>query len=1347
MKAYLYLDVETTGLNPANNDVIQVACIPMIDGVEYAHFNEFCQPLNWNAIDEGATRVHGITRDMMATFQSPQELVDKLVKFLSAYQTKFILAGYNTNFDKSFIGSLFSKVGRSKDYAALFSSEIRDVYVRAKAVKDKIKSTKFKLTNLAEEFEIEINAHEALSDIRATILVDKKIAELAGEEFVEISVSDDVVLLGLSELPQLHVHSEYSNTDSVVSVEDWVYWAYKNNVSAVAFPDHNWAASLHKAINKQSILDKIKKTHKIDIPSDKMNIIPAISINTTFKKFGITTPFRLNAWATSNKGYFNLIKLASMGWDTSIEDSEFTMSVTDIEDIKPYIEGVVFGSGCERGLIGMTLESKDIDDIGSIVKDIGDQLGSFVLELLPFDATKYFNKGIGFRSYARSENGLLDGNLTKSVNTVVSNLVDTYGMEFIVSTAAHFIDPDDKILQDVVSKSSFKDKRFFYDSRHQRSLDEQYAILKRHLGEWMNLDRIQGARRTAEKIAESASSIVIKHEFHLPRIEIPEAISEKTDDYDKQLYYLLMAKIKEHNRWSSDPVYVARFKKELDVIWKNSKLNFLPYFLMYEDICAYARANGILQNLARGSAGGCLISYYLKIIHIDPIKEKLPFERFLSHARINANSFPDIDLDLGYRTPVLKYLMDKYKVGFAQIGTFQKFKTKNALKDAMFAIFGRSRTDREVMDVCDTIPDSPQGLEESHFLYGYTDSEGVYHKGNIEDNEVLRNFFKQYPEIEHITKRLIGLPKGMGRHASAFVISTLDIGHDRVPTMIFRDEELGAVSVTQFEASMVERSGLVKADILGLTTIKTIENVVGLIKTNTGVDLLEEDEHGVQMLYRLPEDPKVYEDFYRRKTDSSFQFNTDLIKGYIQQFAPICRADLANLTALCRPGALDLEFMPGVSATQFYIDVRNGNREPEYIHPDLADILAETNGVVTYQEQLMEILVKFCGYTLEESDQIRSAIAKKKRDVMIKAFEKIRTETQKHGWTLGQAEELCKVLESYANYSFNRSHSAAYGQLGYITMYLKRNFPLEWWSAELNNSDEAKTRHYVSILGDKIIPPSIRSPSDKFVIVGDRIAAPLSTIKGLGPASIRSIIAKGPFSSVEDFVTKGAGAFNSSHFWALLKAGVFDEFAESHLSIPESRSNIINYFQKLKKIKTLPTEVSDLSPLSIFLSQRDTYKCFNKAILDDPLIRHEISNIWPAMRETSRKDIPLAFGSSPTIPVIASVVIADKLLSAAVPQEGKGIKIAMIGIYQSSEHREGTSKSGRQWSMVKVNLSDGLSTMECVKWDQKKAFRFPVNSLVYVMGYLKRGWRDSPTIEIIEIEKVEAIDTRKKRIN
>jgi hypothetical protein len=210
---------------------------------------------------------------------------------------------------------------------------------------------------------------------------------------------------------------------------------------------------------------------------------------------------------------------------------------------------------------------------------------------------------------------------------------------------------------------------------------------------------------------------------------------------------------------------------------------------------------------------------------------------------------------------------------------------------------------------------------------------------------------------------------------------------------------------------------------LGLTTIKTIEAAISLIRENHGVDLLEEDNKGVQLLYRLPEDNGVYEDFYRRKTDSSFQFNTDLIKGYIKNFAPLSRKDLSNLTALCRPGALDVEVLPGVSATQFYIDVRNGNRNPEYIHEDLKEIIEETNGVIAFQEQLMEILVKFCGYTLEESDQIRSAIAKKKHEVMTKAFERVRSETAKLGWTIEQANKLCDVLTAYSNYSFNRSHS------------------------------------------------------------------------------------------------------------------------------------------------------------------------------------------------------------------------------------------------------------------------------------------------------------------------------------
>jgi DNA polymerase-3 subunit alpha len=1023
MKAYLYLDTETTGLAPAVNDVIQVACVPVIDGVTHRSFNEFCQPLNWKSIDQAAIQIHGITEDRMKTFQHPSELLKKLTEYLSSFGVKFILAGYNTNFDKSMMGAMFAKNGRSKDYSRFFLNETRDAYARAKAIKDKLKSQKLKLANLAEEFGIQINAHDALSDIFATIEVDRRLSELIGDEFEEVAIRNNVLPLNLPELPQLHLHSEFSNTDSVISVEDWVSWAVSKGIKGLAFPDHNWAASLYKAINPKLVVDKVNKTHKTAISESDFTIVPAISLNVTAVDLGLDQPFRLNAWATSNAGYSNLLKLASLGWDSSIDDADVPLAVVDLKEVEKHKDGVTFGTGCEGGVLGSYLRlGEDSGKPEDIVDEIRRRLDSLVLELLPFDVTKYFDKGLGFRNYPKTQS-VPDGNLTKAINNLAINLAKQLNIPIIVSTAAHFIDPDDKVLQDVVSKSSFKDKRFFYDSRHQRSLDECAAILKRHLGDHFSLDLIASARVTAESIVESAKTIKVKYDYHLPKIPIPEAVAAKTTDYDKQLYLLLMSKIKKHGRWSDDPVYVQRFKKELDVIWKNSKLNFIPYFLMYEDICSYARSQGILQNLARGSAGGCLISYYLKIIHIDPIRENLPFERFLSHARINANSFADIDCDFGQRSPILKYLADKYQAGFAQIGTFQRFKTKNAIKDAMYAIFGRNRADKEIMDVCDTIPDSPQGLDEEKFLYGYIDSEGVPHKGQLDQNDVLKTFFAQYPEIEHITRRLIGLPKGMGRHASAFVISTLDLSSDRVPTMLFDDPDIGKVAVTQFEAPMIEKSGLVKADILGLTTIKTLESVVGLIKTRTGTDLLEEDDDGVQLLYRLPEDKNVYEDFYRRKTDSSFQFNTDLIKGYIQKFAPIKRQDLSDLTALCRPGALDVEFIPGVSATQFYIDVRNGVREPEYIHEDLAEILAETNGVVVYQEQLMAILVRFCGYSLEESDQIRSAIAKKKRDVMLKAFDRIRSETQKLGWTLEQANRLCDVVTAYSNYSFNRSHS------------------------------------------------------------------------------------------------------------------------------------------------------------------------------------------------------------------------------------------------------------------------------------------------------------------------------------
>jgi DNA polymerase III alpha subunit len=245
--------------------------------------------------------------------------------------------------------------------------------------------------------------------------------------------------------------------------------------------------------------------------------------------------------------------------------------------------------------------------------------------LLPVDIQKRFDKLYGFTAY-NTPKAIAVQNRSKVINKLAWQLKNEENYKLIISSIAHFIEEDDKIVQDCKMKNA----------------KEQFAILESHLGEF-SIEHWNECKANAEEIVALAKDIKIVHKYHLPKIEIPKTILAKTEDYDKQTYYLMMAKIKEHGRWNDSPEYISRFKKEIDVIWKNEAMNFIPYFLVYEDIGNYARSQGILQGLARGSAGGCLISYYLKITHLDPIACDLPFERFLSHARIKAGSWPDID--------------------------------------------------------------------------------------------------------------------------------------------------------------------------------------------------------------------------------------------------------------------------------------------------------------------------------------------------------------------------------------------------------------------------------------------------------------------------------------------------------------------------------------------------------------------------------------------------------------------------------------------------------------------------------------------------------------------------------
>jgi DNA polymerase III alpha subunit len=265
------------------------------------------------------------------------------------------------------------------------------------------------------------------------------------------------------------------------------------------------------------------------------------------------------------------------------------------------------------------------------------------------------------------------------------------------------------------------------------------------------------------------------------------------------------------------------------------------------------------------------------------------------------------------------------------------------------------------------------------------------------------------------------------------------------------------------------------------------------------------------------------------------------------------------------------------------------------------------------------------------------------------------------------------------------------------------------------------------------MPPTLKNPSDKFIIVGDRIAAPLTTIKGLGPSSIKEIVSKGPYSSLEDFVKKiSQGKVNSGHFGALIRGRVTDCIMDKGLPYNEARIKLMKDYVQLRGSSPFAADLNHVDPISIFMMERNTNKCFNKTLLSEPSLYPLLKKGWKALKETNKKSVPFFMG---TVPVVGSVKSANAILD-----KEDEIEIGFIGLFQSSSFKSGISKkSGKQWNKTTVMVSDGIVDIECTWWDHMKALRLPVNSIVYIRGKLKRGWKDMPMIGILEVQKIGEI--------
>ena len=565
--------------------------------------------------------------------------------------------------------------------------------------------------------------------------------------------------------------------------------------------------------------------------------------------------------------------------------------------------------------------------------------------------------------------------------------------------------------------------------------------------------------------------------------------------------------------------YRERLEHELGII---RKMGFSGYFLIVWDFISFARSQAIPVGPGRGSGAGSLVAYSLGITDIDPLAYDLLFERFLNPDRV---SMPDFDIDFcqDRRGEVIQYVTQKYGADrVAQIITFGQLKARLAIKD-VGRVLGLSfaETDR----VSKLVPAGPNvTLDEAYQAEPRL-------KQVLDEKPVYREMFE-------VARSLEGLNRQSGTHAAGIVISNQPL-IDVVP--VLRGED--GVLVTQFAKDEVEQAGLVKFDFLGLKTLTVIEHALQLIRRG-GREL---DIRNIPL-----DDPKVYRLLSSGDTDGVFQLESEGFKQLLKELRPDRFEDIIAAVALYRPGPL------GAGMVEDYIRRKRGGRVT-YPHPVLEGALSSTYGVIIYQEQVMRIAVDLSGFTLSQADTLRKAMGKKKADEMAKLKQKfIQGAQEKSGMPAAEATELFEKIEKFAEYAFNKSHSAAYALISYRTAYLKAHFPVEFMAAllssELEDSDKIK-RHLTRVreMSITVLPPDINRSEKNFSVEGQKIVFGLGAIKGLGDAAIQAVVEARrdkPFSSFYDFLQRvDLQKLNKRVLEALIASGALDGFGCSRAAL------------------------------------------------------------------------------------------------------------------------------------------------------------------------------------------------------
>ena len=960
----------------------------------------------------------------------------------------------------------------------------------------------------------------------------------------------------MEDFVHLHVHTYYSILDGQSSIKRLVDKAIADGMKGMAITDHGDMFGIKEfhdicnGVNKQRKKDGLEPFKPIFGCEMYVARRGDMMLKENKEDLG---GYHLIVLAKNYNGYKNLIKLVSNSW----VDGFYNRPRTDHKQLEKYHEDLIVCSACIAGEVPAKILKGDIAGARESIEWHKRLWGDdYYLELQRHEVTD---------PTIRANRETFP--LQQQANKVLIELAKEYGIKLVCTNDAHFVDKENAEAHDhLLCLSTGKDlddpTRMLYSKQEwfktQQEMNDIFSDVPEALANTVEiLDKVEvysldndpimpffpipESFGTEEEWRQKFTEQQLYEEFTSDENgqnslspEEGEKKIKKLGGYDKiyrikfEADYLAELAYNGAKKRYGDPIpdeVAERVKFELHIM---KTMGFPGYFLIVQDFINSARdILDVMVGPGRGSAAGSVVAYCLGITKIDPLKYDLLFERFLNPDRM---SLPDIDTDFDDdgRGRVLKWVMDKYgHENCAHIITYATMATKNSIKDV-------ARVEKVPLGLtnalCKAIPDRlPEGMKMN--LPNAIKCTPELQEAESSKDPALANTIKY-------AKMLEGTVRGTGIHACGFIICRDPIS-DHVPVSTADDPDFKGTKTncTQYDGHVIESTGLIKMDFLGLKTLSELKEACANIKRTRGIEV---------DLDNIPiDDPKTYELYQQGSTIGTFQFESNGMQKYLRELHPTVFEDLIAMNALYRPGPMD--YIPS------FIARKNGREEIKYDIPCMEKYLKDTYGITVYQEQVMLLSRQLADFTRGESDALRKAMGKKKKDIVDAMKPKFIEGGKKNGHDPATLEKIWADWEKFASYAFNKSHAACYSWVAYQTAYLKANYPAEFMAAIMSRrrdqiTEITKLMDECKRMDIETLGPDVNESYEKFgVNHHGQIRFGLGAIKGMGDSAALSIIDEreknGPYKDIYDFAQRvNYGSVNRKAFESLALSGGFDSF-------------------------------------------------------------------------------------------------------------------------------------------------------------------------------------------------------------